>query len=83
MIYDGGRSDFPHKVVAIIQSLSLSENRKSLESQRNKVAIGTHETITLCHDLLASQLYQYHISLSLRLTIMCVANKMCGTAKIS
>ena len=36
MIYDGEWSDFPHKVVAIIQSLSLSENRKSRESQRNK-----------------------------------------------
>jgi len=31
--------------------------------------------------LLASQLYQYHISL--RLTIMCVSNGLCGNAEIS
>ena len=69
----------PHQVVAILQRLSLSENRKSSESQRNKDVF----TVTMSHDLLASQLYQYHLGLSLRLTIMCDANKMCGTAKIS
>ena len=38
MIYDGGRSDFPHKVVAIIQRLSLSESDETSESQRNRDA---------------------------------------------
>ena len=79
MIYDGEWSDFPHKVVAIIQSLSLSENRKSRESQRNKDV----STVTVCDDLLAYQLYQSHPVLSLRLTLMCVANWMCWIAKIS
>ena len=57
------RSDFPHQVVAIIVTLSLSESDESSESQRNKDVF----TVTMSDDLLASQLYQYHPSLSLRL----------------
>ena len=72
-------TDFPHKVVAIIVTLSLIESDESGESQRNKDVF----CVTMYDDLLASQLYQSHPVLSLRLTIMCVANKMCGTAKIS
>ena len=65
--------------LAIIQHVSLSENRKSHESHRNKDVV---RTVTMCDDLLASQLYQSHPVLSLRLTIMCDANKMCGNAEI-
>ena len=41
------------------------------------------ETVSMCHDLLAFQLYQSHLVLSLRLTIMCDSNWMCGTDNIS
>ena len=61
---------FPHQVVAIIVTLSLSESDESSESQRNKDVF----TVTMRDDLLASQLYQSHPVLSLRLTLMCVAN---------
>ena len=72
-------TDFPHKVVAIIVTLSLSESDESSESQRNKDVF----RVTLCDDLLASQLYQSHPVLSLRLTIMCVANNTCWIAELS
>jgi hypothetical protein len=65
--------------LAIIQHLSLSENRESHESHRNKDVF----RVTLCDDLLASQLYQSHPVLSLRLTLMCVANNTCWIAELS
>ena len=46
-------------------------------------ATGTHLRVTMCDDLLASQLYQYHLGLSLRLTIMCDSNATCENAEIS
>ena len=52
MYNDGGRSEFPHKGLAIIQSPSLNENRELHESHRNKDVVWT---VTMCDDLLALQ----------------------------
>ena len=76
-------TDFPHQVVAIIVTLSLSENRESSESQRNKDVFTVLQCMTICWHHTHLSLSPVSDSIRLRLTIMCDANKMCGKDKIS